>query len=77
MAGLVAVVFLTGSATKLFAPKEKLAVLPAGGWVEDVSAGAVKAVGAAGVLTAMGLILPAVLEITQALVPLAATGGVR
>ncbi|MEU9115167.1 DoxX family protein [Streptomyces sp. NPDC048483] len=76
MAGLLAVVFLTGSATRLFAPMEKLAVLPVGGWVEDVSAGTVKAIGAVEVLTAMGLILPAVLEIAPVLVPLAATGGV-
>ena len=55
-------------------PKEKLATTPGGGWVEDFSAGTVKAIGALEVLAAVGLILPAVLDIAPVLVPLAALG---
>jgi hypothetical protein len=43
-------------------------------WTEDFSAGAVKAIGAAELLGAIGLILPALLDIAPVLVPLAATG---
>jgi hypothetical protein len=76
-AGLLAVVFLVGSATKMIMPKEKLAALhPAGEWVEDFSAGAVKAIGALELLAAVGLILPAALDIVPVLVPLAAVGAV-
>ncbi|TGA91162.1 DoxX family protein [Streptomyces sp. MZ04] len=74
-AGLLAVVFLTASSTKLFLSKEKLAAYPAGGWVEDFSAGSVKAIGAVEVLAAVGLVLPAVLDIAPGVVPLAAVGA--
>jgi hypothetical protein len=43
-------------------------------WVEDFSAGAVKAIAALEVLAALGLVLPAALDIAPVLVPLAATG---
>ncbi|MDI6103498.1 DoxX family protein [Actinoplanes sp. NEAU-A12] len=43
-------------------------------WTEDFSAGAVKAIGAAEALGAIGLILPAVTGVAPVLVPLAATG---
>ncbi|HEX6325459.1 MAG TPA: DoxX family protein [Jiangellaceae bacterium] len=76
IAGLLAVVFLVGGASKLFVPKEKLAALHAGRWVEDFSAGAVKALGVLDVLAAVGLILPAALDIAPVLVPLAAVGVV-
>lgn len=77
VAGLLAVAFLISSSTKLFVPKEKLAALhPAGRWVEDFSAGAVRAIGAIELLAAVGLILPAALDIAPVLVPLAATGAV-
>ncbi len=75
IAGLLAVVFLIGSA-KLFVPKEKLATMPGGGWVEDFSARTVKIIGAFEALAAVGLILPAALDIAPVLVPLAALGGV-
>ncbi|MCX5613313.1 DoxX family protein [Streptomyces sp. NBC_00047] len=74
-AALPAVVFLTGSATTLFALEERLAVFPSEGWLEGVKAGAAKAIGAVEILTAMALILPALLEIATVFVPLAATGG--
>ena len=74
IAGLLAVAYLVGGAIKLIVPKEKLAAAPGGGWVEDFSAGTVKAIGALEVLAAMGLILPAAIGIAPVLVPLAAVG---
>jgi hypothetical protein len=72
IAGLLAMAFLASGAMKLIQPKEKL---PAGwGWVEDFSAGTVKAIGVLEVLAAVGLILPAALDIAPVLVPLAAVG---
>jgi uncharacterized membrane protein YphA (DoxX/SURF4 family) len=73
-AGLLAVIFLAAGVAKLILPKEKLAAKPGGGWVEDFSAGAVKAIGVLEVLAAVGLILPAALDIAPVLVPLAAVG---
>ena len=78
VAGILAVVFLVSSSTKLFVPKEKLAGMggAASRWVEDFSPGALKAIGALEFLAAVGLIVPAALGIAPVLVPLAATGAV-
>ena len=78
VAGLLAVVFLVSSSTKLFVPKEKLASMggAASRWVEDFSPGALKAIGALEFLAAAGLIVPAAVGIAPVLVPLAATGAV-
>ncbi len=73
IAGLLAVAFLAGGALKLIQPKEQLAAAGMG-FVEDFSAGAVKAIGILEVLAAVGLILPAALGIAPVLVPLAAVG---
>ena len=76
VAGLLAVVFLVSSA-KLFVPKKKMAGMgTASRWVEDFSPGALKAIGALELLAAVGLILPAALDIAPVLVPLAAVGVV-
>jgi uncharacterized membrane protein YphA (DoxX/SURF4 family) len=69
---LLAVAFLASGAMKLTQPKEKLA--SRFGWAEDFSAGTVKAIGALEILAAVGLILPAALDIAPVLVPLAAVG---
>src|SRR3712207_1681606 len=74
IAGLLAVVYLLSGIGKLIVPKEKLAAFPGGGWVEDFSAGSVKAIGALEVLAAVGLVLPAATGIAPVLVPLAALG---
>ena len=74
IAGLLAVVFLVAGANKLLIPKEKLAKAPGGGWALDFSAGFVKTLGAVEILGAVGLILPALLDIAPILVPLAAVG---
>jgi len=74
VAGLLAAVFLLAGSSKLFIPREKLAKAPGCGWVLDFSAGFVKALGAIEILGAVGLILPALLDIAPVLVPLAALG---
>jgi uncharacterized membrane protein YphA (DoxX/SURF4 family) len=73
IAGLLAVAFLASGAMKLTQPKAKLAARGFG-WVEDFSAGTVKAIGTLEVLAAVGLLLPAALDIAPVLVPLAAVG---
>ena len=74
-AGVLATVLLI-STSKAFVPREKIAAVggPAAQWVEDFSPGALRAIAALELLAAVGLILPAVLDIAPVLVPLAATG---
>ncbi|MGW7444691.1 DoxX family protein [Kitasatospora sp. NPDC054795] len=75
VAGLLAAAYLLGGVFKMLAPKERIAAAGAAGrWVEDFSAGGVKAIGAVEVLAAAGLVLPAVLGIAPVFVPLAAVG---
>src|ERR687896_735462 len=75
VAGLLAVVYLISGGGKLIMPKEKIAALtPSARWVEDFSAGSVKAIGTLEVLAAVGLIVPAAIDIAPVLVPLAAVG---
>lgn len=75
VAGLLAVVYLAAGVGKLIVPKEKIAAItPSARWVEDFSAGTVKAIGALEVLAAVGLVLPAATDIAPVLVPLAALG---
>src|SRR6266568_3885811 len=74
-AGVLAAVLLVAAINKLVIPQEKLATFPGGGWVEDFSPGALKAISTLEILGAVGLILPAVLGIAPVLVPLAATGA--
>ena len=72
VAALLAAAFLAAGLTKLSRPKAALAAQM--GWVEDFSQAAVRAIGAAEVLAALGLILPAAVGVAPILVPLAATG---
>ena len=75
VAGLLSVAYLAGGGGKLIIPKQRIAAFgPSARWVEDFSAGGVKAIGAAEVLGGLGLILPAALGIAPVLVPLAALG---
>ena len=76
VAGLLAVAFTVGGVSKLIIPKEKIAELPGGKWVEGVSSGFVKATGVLDLLAATGLILPAALDVAPILVPVAAVGVV-
>ncbi|MGD0193839.1 MAG: DoxX family protein [Candidatus Dormibacteria bacterium] len=73
VAGVLAAGFLESGGRKLVVSYEKLAK-PGSGWPTDFTAGSIKAIGAVEVLGAVGLILPAVLNIAPVLVPLAAIG---
>ena len=75
VAGLLAAAYLVAGGGKLIMSKEKMATMsPSARWVEDFSAGSVKAIGALEVLAAAGLVLPAALDVAPVLVPLAALG---
>jgi uncharacterized membrane protein YphA (DoxX/SURF4 family) len=71
-AGLLALVFLGAGVMKVSQPSAKLEKNMA--WVEDSSPPMVKTIGALEILAAIGLILPAALDIAPILVPLAAVG---
>ncbi len=73
IAGLLAAAFGAAGLMKLAQPKAKLAESGMG-WTEDFSDGQVKLIGLAEVLGAVGLILPAALDIAPVLTPLAAAG---
>jgi hypothetical protein len=76
VAGVLAAVLAVGGASKLAIPKDKIATMPGGAWVDHFSAGAVKALGVIDLLAAAGLVLPAALDVVPVLVPLAAAGVV-
>ena len=69
---LLAAVFAGAGLTKLTQPKENL--LDRMAWVRDVPLTQVKALGAAEVLAALGLILPGLTGVATVLTPLAAVG---
>lgn len=73
IAGLLAAAFLAAGAMKALQPKEKL-IASGMAWAGDFSDGQVKLIGLVEVLGAIGLVLPALLDIAPVLVPLAATG---
>lgn len=73
IAGLLAAVFLAAGAMKLAQPREKL-VSSGMAWAGDVSPGMVKVIGALEVLGALGLVLPAIVDIAPILVAWAALG---
>ncbi|MGW0336112.1 DoxX family protein [Streptomyces sp. NPDC003011] len=74
VAALLALVFLGAGAAKLAQPKDKLIASPSMGWAEDFPPGLIKTIGLLEVLAAIGLILPAAVDIAPVLVPLAASG---
>ncbi len=73
IAGLLAAAFAAAGAMKVAQPKAKLAESGMA-WTEDFSDGQVKGIGAVEVLGAIGLILPAALDIAPILAALAAAG---
>ena len=70
-AGVLALAFLAAGLMKATQPKEKLA--PNMAWVEDYSANAVRFIGIAEILGAVGLIVPAAVKVATWLTPLAAS----
>ena len=73
IASLLGAAFLTAGLMKVSQPKEKLAAAGMD-WTADFSANTVKLIGGLEILAAIGLILPAVVDIAPVLVPLAAVG---
>ena len=71
--GLLAVVFGMGGLVKAVRPQKRLYDQGLT-WVEDLSPGGVKAIGAVEVAGGVGLVLPAVTGVAPVLVPLAACG---
>ncbi|MFC8526835.1 DoxX family protein [Nocardia sp. NPDC057227] len=71
-AALLAAVALAGGATKTFVPIPTLAAAPGGTWTGHTHPAAVRTLGALELLAAIGLILPAVLDIAPVLVPITA-----
>jgi hypothetical protein len=71
-AGLLATVALVGGITKTFIPKEKLAAQHGGEWTQNASVGFVKTLGILELSAAVGLILPAGLDIAPVMVPVTA-----
>lgn len=72
IAGVLAAMFLLAGTAKLTQPKEKLVTTMA--WTEDFSPRVIKLIGTLELLAAIGLILPAALDIAPMFVPLAAVG---
>jgi hypothetical protein len=72
-AGLLALVALTGGLTKTFIPKEKLEAHDGAAWTRDVSPAFVKTLGLLELCAAVGLILPAVVDVAPVLVPITAS----
>lgn len=70
--GLLALLNLLAGGLKLITPKDKLGKSMA--WTEDFSATQIKLIGAAEVLAAIGVIVPALTGILPILTPLAAAG---
>ena len=70
---VLALVFLGAGTIKLTQSREQL-ITKLGGWVEDYPTGGIRAIGAAEVLGAVGLIVPPALHIHPKLAPLAAVG---
>lgn len=72
IAAVLAAAFAAAGVMKLTTPREELAEnMP---WVEDFTARTIKLIGVVEILGAIGLVLPAALDIAPALTPLAASG---
>jgi len=71
-AGLLALVALSGGITKTFIPKEKLEHHEGAAWTRSFSPGFVKTLGVLELLAAVGLILPAVVDVAPVMVPVTA-----
>jgi hypothetical protein len=71
-AGLLALVALTGGVTKTFIPKEKLQQHEGAAWTRDFGPAFVKTLGVLELLAAVGLILPALVDVAPVMVPVTA-----
>ncbi|MFD7072963.1 DoxX family protein [Nocardioides sp. NPDC059952] len=71
-AGLLALVALTGGLTKTFVPLDKLSRHDGAAWTRGASPTFVRTLGILEILAAIGLVLPAVLDIVPVMVPVTA-----
>jgi hypothetical protein len=71
-AGLLALVALSGGLTKTLIPQEKLQQHDGAAWTRNVSPAFVKTLGGLELLAAIGLILPAVVDVAPVMVPVTA-----
>ncbi|OIJ26761.1 DoxX family protein [Nocardioides luteus] len=71
-AGLLALVALAGGITKTFVPLDKLAQHDGAAWTRGANPAFVRTLGILEILAAIGLILPAVLDIAPVMVPVTA-----
>lgn len=75
IAGILAVAYFVGGASQILMTKEKYRSLAASQhWVDDFGAGHIKAIGTIKITGAVGLVLPAAVDVAPVLVPLAASG---
>jgi uncharacterized membrane protein YphA (DoxX/SURF4 family) len=72
---VLAATFLAAGVLKLSQTRQKLTAMGMT-WVEDVSPGTLRLLGAVELLAAVGLVVPAALDIAPVLTPLAAVGVV-
>lgn len=71
--GLLALAFLVSGGMKIIRPKPALAAAGQN-YVEDFSDGAIKGIGVAEVLGAIGIVLPQLIGVAPVLTPIAAAG---
>ena len=71
-AGLLALVALVGGITKVFVPLEKLSRHEGAAWTRGVDPAFVKSLGVLEILAAVGLVLPAVVDVAPVMVPVTA-----
>jgi uncharacterized membrane protein YphA (DoxX/SURF4 family) len=74
--GVLAALMLVSGAQKLARTKEQLLASGNMNWTEDFAPGQIKGIGALELLAAIGLIVPAALDVVPYLTALAATGVV-
>lgn len=75
MAGVLSAAFLVGGAAQVLMSKDKYRTLGASQhWVDDFGPGHIKAIGIIKIIGAVGLLVPAVVDIAPGLVPVAASG---
>jgi uncharacterized membrane protein YphA (DoxX/SURF4 family) len=74
--GVLAALMLVSGAQKLARTKEQLLASGNMNWTEDFPPGQIKGIGVLEVLAAIGLIVPAALDVVPVLTALAATGVV-
>lgn len=71
-AGMLALVALAGGISKTFVPLEKLSQHDGAAWTRGVRPAYVKTLGVLEILAAIGLILPAVVDVAPVMVPVTA-----